>query len=146
MTTAAQQNGGAGPAEKTWGNPALPRMVMAVAFVLYVFTLNSWVTFQSLPVVTRVAGWDWHPIYTAPLHYLLTLPLRIVPGSWQIVGLNLFSAVCATLTLGLLARSVILLPQDRTREQRQRNAGQHGLLTGPLSWVPPVLAVAVCAL
>ena len=137
---------GAAPAEKTRDDPALPRLVMAAAFVLYVLTLNSWVTFQSLPVVTRVAGWDWHPIYTAPLHYILTLPLRIIPGSWQIAGLNFFSAVCATLTLGLLARSVILLPQDRTREQRQRNSEPHGLLSGSLAWVPPVLAVAVCAL
>ena len=146
MTTSAQQDDGVAPTGKAFGDQPLPRMVMAVAFVLYVFTLNSWVTFQSLPVVTRVAGWDWHLIYTAPLHYLLTLPLRLVPGSWQIVGLNFFSAICATLTLGLLARSVILLPQDRTREQRQRNAGQNGLLTGSLAWVPPVLAVAVCAL
>lgn len=146
MTTAPQHKKGAAPAEKTWGDETLPRLVMAVAFVLYVFSLNSWVTFQSLPVVTRVTGWDWHTLYTAPLHYLLTLPLRAIPGSWQIVGLNFFSAVCATLTLGLLARSVILLPQDRTREQRMRNGEPHRLLSGSLSWVPPVLAVAVCAL
>jgi tetratricopeptide (TPR) repeat protein len=48
-----------------------------------------------------------------PLLWLFTLPLRCLPAGWIPVGLNLFSAVCGALTLGLLARSVQLLPWDR---------------------------------
>ncbi len=38
----------------------------------------------------------------------------------RVVGLNIFTAVCAALTLGILARSVRLLAHDRTKEQRMR--------------------------
>ncbi|MBI3877093.1 MAG: tetratricopeptide repeat protein, partial [Verrucomicrobia bacterium] len=64
----------------------------------------------------------------------------------QPLALNFFSAVCAALTLMLLARSVALLPQDRTREQRARLRSADGLLDGALAWLPPVLAVFVLGL
>src|ERR1019366_2908575 len=57
-----------------------------------------------------------------------------------------FSAVCAALTLGLLARSVALLPHDRTDAQRERERSDFSFLTIGSAWLPPVLAVLVCGL
>jgi tetratricopeptide (TPR) repeat protein len=62
------------------------------------------------------------------------------------VALNLFSAVCAALTLALLARSVTLLPHDRTHEQRVRERSAFSFLSVRSAWVPPVLAAIVCGL
>ena len=58
----------------------------------------------------------------------------------------MFSAVCAALTLGLLARSVALLPHDRTDAQRKREHSDFSFLTTGSAWLPPVLAVLVCGL
>ena len=54
--------------------------------------------------------------------------------------------MCAALTLGLLARSVALLPHDRTDAQRRREQSPFSLLTIRNAWLPPVFAVAVCGL
>ena len=121
--------------------------------VFYFFTLNHWVTLTSLPVVAKALGWDWHPTFLpwrptliTPLVVIFTYPFRWLPENLQTTGLNLFSAVCAALTLALLARSVTLLPHDRTREQRSREPGAFGLLTINAWWLPPLLAVLVCGL
>src|SRR5439155_25798238 len=62
------------------------------------------------------------------------------------LALNLFSMVCAVLTLALLARSVTLLPHDRTHPQRLREKSEFSLLTVRAAWLPPLLAVIVCGL
>jgi hypothetical protein len=62
------------------------------------------------------------------------------------IALNVFSAACAALTLGLLARSVALLPHDRTDAQRKRERSDFSFLTTGSAWLPPVLAVLVCGL
>ena len=99
---------------------ALPWCAAAGALALYFFTLNHWVTLASLPVAAKITGWDWWtPTIQSPLYLLLTYPVSWLPKGAQLLALNFFSAVCAALTLGLLARSVALLPHDRTREQRQ---------------------------
>lgn len=130
-----------------------PRMVAIAALVCYGLTLNHWVTFGSLPVVGKITGWDWHPgplpwrpSSVMPLWLVLTFPFRFIPGHWQPVALNFFSAVCAALTLGILARSVRLLPHDRTREQRQREGGEFALLSLRHAYLPAVLAVLVLGL
>jgi len=46
----------------------------------------------------------------------------------------------------LLARSVALLPQDRTEAQRLREISDFSFLTIRHAWLPPVLAVLVCGL
>ena len=56
------------------------------------------------------------------------------------------SSACAALTLALLARSVMLLPHDRTRDQRERERSESSLLTIPLAWLPPVMAAVICGL
>ena len=48
-----------------------------------------------------------------PLLWLLTLPIRLLPAGWVPLGLNLLSATCAAVSLGMLARSVELLPWFR---------------------------------
>ncbi|MGA2280315.1 MAG: DUF2723 domain-containing protein [Verrucomicrobiota bacterium] len=94
-------------------NRRLPRYVALAALLVYALTLSRSVTLSSLPLTAQVAGWDWQPMVSQPLLWLLTLPLRCLPAGWIPVSLNLFSAVCGALTLGLLVRSLELLPWDR---------------------------------
>jgi tetratricopeptide (TPR) repeat protein len=125
----------------------LPWLATGVMLGLYLATLNRWVSVASLPVVAKITGWDWWMLsLQAPLHYLVTWPFRMLPAAWQPVSLNVFAAACAAAALGLLARSVALLPHDRTRDQRQREPSEFSLLTLSASWLPPVFAVLACGL
>ena len=125
----------------------LPWIVAGAALTLYFFTLASWVTLPALGLNAQVLGWDWwNPKIGRPLYHLLTLPVKALPASAQLFALNAFAALCSALTLALLARSVALLPQDRTRDQRARQADETGLLAIPANWLPPLLAVLACGL
>jgi tetratricopeptide (TPR) repeat protein len=124
----------------------LPWIIAVGGLVVYLATLSHWVTPNSLPHVAKVSGWTWQPELYGPLYFLLTLPFRWLPGTAIPLALNVFAAVCAALTLALLARSVALLPHDRTHEQRVRETSDNSLLTTPMRWLPPVLAVIVCGL
>lgn len=143
MTTDSEQWA---PLPGAFARRVLPWVVLAGALALYLVTLNPWVTLESLQPWARVAGWTWQPQVTEPLAYLVLYPVRWLPPPWQPLALNLVAAICAALTLALLARSVALLPQDRTKDQRVREDGDFGLLTIRLNWIPPLLAVGVCAL
>src|SRR3954466_5752595 len=112
----------------------LPWIMAAATFGLYVLTLNHWVSIGNLQSVTTVAGYSWFPEVSAPVSFLLTLPVRILPGKFIPLALNLFAALCAALSLGLLARSVVLLPHDRTHEQRERHRTPPWLLSIPTAW------------
>ena len=127
-------------------NRRLPRYVALAALLVFALTLSRGVTLSSLPLTAQVSGWDWQPMPGQPLLWLLTLPLRCLPAGWIPIGLNLFSAVCGALTLGLLARSVQLLPQDRTPIQRVFLNNDKGLFPQPDNWAPVVLACVVCGL
>ncbi|NDD37086.1 MAG: DUF2723 domain-containing protein [Verrucomicrobia bacterium] len=125
----------------------LPWIVAASALVLYLATLASWVTLPSLNLTAQVLGWDWwNPKIGRPLYHLLTLPVKGLPAGVQLFALNAFAAVCSALTLALLARSVALLPQDRTHDQRARLRDETGLLAVRGNWLPPLLAVLGCGL
>ncbi len=135
----------------------LPWLVGAAALLVYLLTLNHWVSFSSLPYVSRALGLRWTPELAGsygpsgagpfgPFLYLVTYPLRWLPDRWVALALNLFSAICAALTLALLARSVALLPHDRTHEQRLREHSPFSLLSIRFAWIPPVFAAAVCGL
>ncbi len=124
----------------------LPWIVAAGALVVYLLTLNRWITFTGLPTASKALGWDWQPMFLTPLLYLLTYPVRWLPESWQLIGLNVFSTICSALTLALLARSVAILPQDRTREQRAFERSEYSFLSIRTAWLPPVLAALVCGL
>ncbi len=124
----------------------LPWLLAAAALAVYGFTLNFWVSLLDLGSVAKVSGWVWQPDVVNPLIFLATCPFRWLPAAQVPVALNFFSAVCAAATLGLLARSVALLPQDRTDAQRKREQSGFSFLTLRSAWLPPFLAVAVCGL
>lgn len=124
----------------------LPWLLAAAMLLVYGATLNHWVSFFNLPSVARISGWTWQPQVFNPLFFLVTYPFRGLPAPVVPLALNLFSAVCAALVLGLLARSVALLPHDRTDAQRQRETSDFSFLTIGGAWLPPLLAVVVCGL
>ena len=126
-------------AQSNFVRSRLPWLVAAGALVVYLLTLNRWLSLNSL----YVAGLLQEPSYGTPLLYLLTLPFSLLPGAGPLLGLNVVSAFCAALTLALLARSIALLPHDRTREQRRREPGAHGMLSLGTAWLPPLLAAMV---
>jgi predicted Zn-dependent protease len=113
-----------------------PLLVALGALLVYALTLSRGVTVNSLSLTAKIAGWNWQPMVGEPLLWLLTLPLRLLPAGWVPPALNLFSAACAAATLGILARSLELMPWLRPLESlgrwRQR--------------LPVWLAVAVCGL
>ena len=124
----------------------LPWLLAAGMLLVYGLTLNRWVSLFNLGAVAKISGWTWQPEVFNPVTFLVTYPLRWLPAAAIPLALNLFSAVCAALTLGLLARSVALLPQDRTDAQRKREKSDFSFLTTGSAWLPPLLAVLVCGL
>jgi tetratricopeptide (TPR) repeat protein len=127
--------------------PAIvPWLVAAAALVVYLTTLNHWMSFANMSTVSRLAGWTWQPERFGPVYWLATYPLHWLSAKSIPLALNIFSTVCGVLTLALLARSVALLPHDRTEEQRVREQGAFSLLTIRSAWLPPALAVIVCGL
>ena len=113
-----------------------PLQVALGALVLYGLTLSHGVTLNSLGTTAKVAGWDWRPMSGHPLVWLLTLPLRLLPAAWVAVGMNLSSVACGAATLGILARSMELLPWFRPL----------ATLKGWSARLPLLLAVAACGL
>lgn len=121
----------------------LPWILAAAFFLLYLITIAPGPGVLTLGTTAKITGWDWVPLLQYPLYFVVTLPVRILPDGMQIMGLNFLSAIMGALTIGLLARSVQLLPQDRTRDQRERERNELGILTGTLAWLPAVAAVIV---
>jgi tetratricopeptide (TPR) repeat protein len=132
--------------ERRFVQNSLPWVVGAAALVVYLATLNHWVTLSNLALVTWVNGWDWQPTVSRPLLCLLTLPFRWLPAGYVPLALNVFTAVCAALTLATLARSVALLPHDRMEQQRLLVQNEHALLSLPDAWVPVILAAVALGL
>ncbi len=122
----------------------LPWLLAALMLAVYLLTLNRTVSLFNAPAVARVCGWQWTPPVTGPLSFLVTLPLHALPATAVPVALDLLSAVCAALTIGLLARTVAILPRDRTSAQRQREQSAFSFLTTRSAWLPPVLAATLC--
>ena len=111
-------------------------LTVGVAFLLFLATLSWGPTMGSLGLTANLAGWDWEPMVSRPLLWLLTLPFRLLPAGWVAVALNLFSAAVGAVTLGVLARSVQLLPWDRPWHEAKPLAAS----------LPVLLACAVCGL
>jgi tetratricopeptide (TPR) repeat protein len=124
----------------------LPWLLAAATLLVYWLTLNRWVSLFNLSTVAKISGWTWQPEVLNPITFLVTYPLRCLPAAAVPLALNLFSAVCAALALALLARSVALLPHDRTDAQRVREGSDFSFLTTGSAWMPPVLAVLACGL
>jgi tetratricopeptide (TPR) repeat protein len=124
----------------------LPWLLTAASLATYWYTLNRWVAPYNLQGIANIAGWTWLPQVSGPITFLVTYPFRWLSPERIPFALNVFSAVCGALTLGLLARSVALLPHDRTDAQRKRERSDFSFLTSGSAWLPPLLAVAVCGL
>src|SRR5262245_19485338 len=116
----------------------LPWLIAVAGFCLYLATLNHWVTLGtlslwgslgSLPIVAKVAGWDWNTMQLGPVTLTVTAPFRFLPPRVQPLALNALGALLAGLSLGLLAKCVALLPHDRTRDQRARETSDFSFLT-----------------
>jgi len=123
-----------------------PWLLAAGMLAVYLLTLNHWVSPESLGMVSNVGGLNSRVELFGPVTFLVTLPFRWLPAAWIPPALNLFAAGCAALSLAWLARSVALLPCDRTEAQRLRLPEGTSLLTTPGAWLPPTLAVLVCGL
>src|SRR5262245_56030439 len=119
-----------GPRATKFVSQRLPRWVGCGGLLVYVLTLNHWISLQSLGMVARVSGWLWEPQVGRPLTVALFFPFRALPESWIPLALNLFTAVCASLILALLARSVALLRHDVAPEFVLRDHPSAFLLTG----------------
>jgi tetratricopeptide (TPR) repeat protein len=124
----------------------LPYVLGTVMLLIYWFTLNHWVTLLNLGLVATVSGWAWQPQIFNPLTWLVTLPFRWLPVAHIPLALNILSTVCGAATLAVLARSVALLPHDRTEMERTRERSDFSFLTGWVAWVPPVIAVGFAGL
>ncbi|HXC99031.1 MAG TPA: tetratricopeptide repeat protein [Verrucomicrobiae bacterium] len=123
-----------------------PWLLGGAMFVVYLFTLYHLATPETLNRLAGLAGWDWRPNFFAPVTFLVTYPIHWLPDHFKLPALNCFAACCAALALVLLARSVTLLPHDRTNEQRLREHSEFSLLSIPTAWLPPLFAVLVCGL
>ncbi|HTI68922.1 MAG TPA: tetratricopeptide repeat protein [Candidatus Limnocylindria bacterium] len=123
----------------------LPWLLAALALALYLVTGSRWVTTASLFPVIQASGWDWSLPMGHPFVYLVGKGLRLVAGANFPLAANLFTAFLGASCVWMLARVVALLPHNRTISQRVRERSEIGLLTLPLAWVPPVLAVVVFA-
>ncbi len=133
-------------AAKSFVRARLPWIAGILAAAVYLLTFNHWLSLKDLEPFARATRQSWYTGSFAPVFNLVTTPFKWVSEPLVPVALNLLSVVCAFFTLVLLARSVTLLPQDRTLKQRERERNQFGLLSIPTAWIPPVLAVAVCGL
>src|SRR3954466_15032929 len=134
------------PSTSDFTRTKLPWLAAGALFLIYLVTLNRGVPIRSLSTVAKVTGWDGVLSVQYPLFYPLTFPARLLPANLQPITLNLFSAVCAGLTVWLLVRSVALLPHDRTDEQRIRQRHSDGLLVTSWAWAPAALAAAALGL
>lgn len=124
----------------------LPWAAIVLVLVFYFLTLERWLSTQNLAAIAELDGWDWKPLSSPPLHSIIIYPLKFLPVSIQPTALSALSVVCAGLSLALLARTVMILPQERTRLQRQRVLDSGGVLPSKLAWLPACLAVFVCGL
>ena len=124
----------------------LPFLTGLSALLIYATTLSRGLALSHLALVAQLAGWDATPVTSQPLLWLLTAPLRWLPPAELPLAIDLSSAILAALVLGLLTRSVQLLPINRLHVQRMFLTNQTGRFRRPEAWLPPVLAAVVCGL
>ncbi|MFO1487873.1 MAG: tetratricopeptide repeat protein [Verrucomicrobiota bacterium] len=124
----------------------LPWILAAAGLFVYLTTLDHWLSSNNFRhasmLMKEIPAMD----FDAPLYYAVTYPFRWLPPGLIPLSLNVLSAVCMSLTLGLLARSVVLLPHDRTHNQRLREENDFSIFSGREAWLPPLLSVLVLGL
>lgn len=124
----------------------LPWVLGGAFLILYVVTLNPWVTPTNVLLVSQVLGWELDLPYLKSLLYVLGKVVALLPTERVPWILNGVAAVLGALTVGILARCVALLPHDRTREQRIRGHADPPLLHGWFAALPVVLAAGLLGL
>ena len=117
-------------------NPRLPLYAALAAFVLYVCTMGAWVTMNSESLVTTLAGWSDNVMVGQPVLWTLTLPIRLLPAMCVPLAVKLLSALLAALIIGVLARTVQLLPWDHPWDE----------ISPVASAIPVVMACVICGL
>ena len=131
-------------AEKSFISTLLPWVIAGAVAIVYLLTINHWISFKNMHAVEQATGQAWTPDRYAGLFALVTSPFHWLPESWVPLAMNFFSLVCAFFVLVLLARCVVILPHDRTAKQREKGRSAFSSLSS--AWIPPVLAVLVCGL
>ena len=78
----------------------LPWLLAAAMLAVYWLTLNRWVSLFNLgPRWRKVSGWMWQPEILTRSRFCVTYPFRWLPAAAIPLRVELFSAVCAALTL-----------------------------------------------
>lgn len=91
----------------------MPWYAALSGLVLYLATTGAGVELNNLTLTARLAGWDETPMVGQPLLWVLTLPIRWLPAACVPVAVKALAALLAAAVLGILARTVQLLPWDR---------------------------------
>lgn len=129
-------------AEKSFISTLLPWIIAGALAIVYLLTVNHWISFSNMHAVERSTGHEWRHDVTAPVFVLVISLFHWLPEKSVPLAMNLFSLVCASLVLVLLARCVTLLPSDRTESQREKGRSAFASLSS--AWIPVVVAVLVC--
>jgi len=131
---------------KSFSVRLLPWILGLGMLLVYLATLNRWVTLANIWPVSKVSGFMWQPDFYNPLVFLICQPFRLLPVPAVPLVMNVFSALCAAAVLALLARCVAILPHDRTEMERLRERSDFTFLTSGSAWLPPLLAVLMLGL
>jgi tetratricopeptide (TPR) repeat protein len=131
-------------AEKSFISTLLPWMIAGALAIVYLLTINHWISFSNMAAVERATGQEWRSGSAAPLFVLVISLFHFLPATWVPVAMNLFALACAFFVLVLLARCVTLLPHDRTEKQREKGRSAFASLSS--AWIPTVVAVLICGL
>src|SRR5690349_24364715 len=94
------------PVPKRFATVTLPWLVGAAGLLVYLITLNKWISLSNIGAMARISGWLWQPELRQPLTCAVVCPFRCLPEPWIPFALNIFTAACAALVLVLLTRSV----------------------------------------
>lgn len=124
----------------------LPWLIGTGGLLVYLVTLNQWVSLPGLETFARLSGWSERPELSQPLTFIVFYPIRWLPGPWVPLVVNLVAAACAALVLLLLVRTVALLPHDLTPDDPLRKKQPAAILSTSAAWMPPVLAAMICGL
>lgn len=144
MTNPPQRTVPTAALRPTWH---LPAVVMVMATLIYLCTLNYQTNLWSEIMATRACGWQWLPVLQQPLVFLYELPFHLLPVTWRPLALNLGNVLLAASVLGLLTRCVLLWPTDRTPDMRRWELEPLGFIpAGGLNWFPSVVAALLLGL
>ena len=113
----------------------------------YLLTINHPANLLSLNWVSEVCGGQWQPVLQKPLAFLVSLPFRLLPPAARPLALNLSTAAAAAMVLGLLARCVMIWPENHNLKARQDSDKiEQGWMAALTKRFPPIIAAAVLGL